>query len=631
MHKWIPATALAALFVATAGCNSDSDNDDQPDNTPPPVTEAPPAEPATPASLALSLVGRYSSGVFDQSAAEIPAFDPVNSQIFIVNAQKGAVDVLDARDLANPALIRTLTVEDIAAGAVVNSVAYHDGMIAVAVEADTKTDNGFVALYDTTSFTLLDQVAVGAQPDMLTFTPDGKFVLVANEGEPSDDYSIDPEGSVSIVPVQNRALGSVITADFTAFNDQRQALTAAGVRIYGPGATVAQDIEPEYITVSPDSTTAWVALQENNALAQLDIVAGQITGVTPLGTKDHGDAANGIDASDEDGGIDIRSRPGVVGSYHPDSIAGYSVGGATYIVTANEGDARAWGEDNPLYWAGDASQGFVEEFRVKHLVHVDGFARRAGDALPPQLNALAAGALLNPQVFGYCEAVDGDPGACRDDGELGRLNISWVDGYRRDTNGEPVMFDASGTENPAGDRIMYDSLSSYGARSFSIWDANGDLVWDSADHFERYLASADCKVGSQRDIPCNAYFNSGHDEGDALDSRSDAKGPEPEGITIGVLGEKTFAFIGLERMGSIMVYDISNPQAPSFVDYFNTREEWISDPSANLSAAGDLGPEGLVFVPSDQSPSGEPLLIVGNEVSGTTAIYQINSLANPAE
>jgi hypothetical protein len=176
---------------------------------------------------------------------------------------------------------------------------------------------------------------------------------------------------------------------------------------------------------------------------------------------------------------------------------------------------------------------------------------------------------------------------------------------------------------------MYDKLYSYGARSFSIWDENGKQIWDSGAEFEKFLASDDCKLGSKRNIPCANYFNSGHDEGNAKDSRSDAKGPEPEGVTIGSIGAKTFAFIGLERMGGVLVYDITNPTAPFRVDYLNPRDEWEKEPedeaaAGKLAAIGDLGPEGLVFVPAAQSPNGKPLLIVGNEVSGTTAVMQLN-------
>ncbi|MGX1201289.1 choice-of-anchor I family protein [Marinobacter sp. MBR-105] len=603
--------ALAVSTVLVSGCNS-SDNDDDP------------APEAQVTGLKLEFAGRYSTGQFDESAAEITAFDAASRRAFVVNALSGAVDVLDMSDPANPAKIDTLTVADIAADAVVNSVAVANGLVAVAVESNPKTDAGYVAVFGAADLQLRDSILVGAQPDMVTFTPDGRYVLAANEGEPSDDYQIDPEGSISVVDVSNPASLTVRTADFLAFNSQESALKASGVRIYGPGATVAQDLEPEYITVSADSRTAWVSLQENNALAKLDIDTATVTDILPLGFKDYGVEGQGIDASDDDGVINIQAWPGVVGIYHPDAITSYDVDGATYIVTANEGDARAWGEDNADYWNGDSSKGFVEELRVKHLVHPDGFARRVGDDMPPQLTALAEGALLNPEVFEYCGATAGAANACRDDDQLGRLNISWVQGYRVAENGDPVMFNASGAEDPDGTLLMYDTLYSYGARSLAIWNEDGELVWDSGDAIEQFLASDECRLGTDRSIPCSEHFNSAHDEGMAFDSRSDAKGPEPEAVTVATFGNKTFAFLGLERMGGILVYDVTDPASPVQVDYLNTRDDWTTvDTASVLETAGDLGVESITVVSSDDSPSGEPLLITGNEVSGTTAIYRV--------
>ena len=617
MKKWMMAATSAALLATLAGCKSSSSDDN----------DAP--EVVTPDSITLNYLGRYSANIFGASAAEIPAFDPVNQRIFIVNAQKGAVDVLNAADPANPVLLQELTVESITEGAVVNSIAYKGGYLAVAVEAPTKTDNGWVALFDATSLEMLGYEQVGAQPDMVTFTPDGEYVLTANEGEPSTDYQIDPVGSISILGVSEGQLVDVRTAGFSAFNTQADTLRSAGVRIYGPDASVEQDLEPEYIAISSDSSTAWVSLQENNALAKVDIATATVTDILPLGYKDHGTAGNGLDVSDSDDAINIDTWPGVLGMYQPDSIAAYEVDGETLLVTANEGDSRAWGEDDQAYWDGDASKGFVEEFRVKHLVHVSGFDRRAGDDLPPQLRDLAAGALLNPTTFAYCGATAADPGDCRADENLGRLTVAWTDGYRKDANGDPVLFDASGNQNLAGDRLMYDNLYAYGARSFSIRDSEGQLVWDSGDQLEQYFASDACMLGANRNIPCTDYFNATHDEGDTFDNRSDNKGPEPEGVTVGQLGNKTFAFIGLERIGGVMAWDITDPTAPVLVDYLNTREDWTTaDPSTVLATAGDLGPEGLVFIAPEDSPNGEALLVIGNEVSGTTAVYQINQIVN---
>lgn len=589
----------------------------------------------TPSGVQLNLLGRHSTGQFDESAAEIPAYHAGSQRLFVVNANKGALDILSLADPANPTLEDTLITGDISAGSEVNSVAVHGELVAVAVQAGSKTDNGYLALYDANTLERISFVPVGSLPDMVAFTPDGRYVLTANEGEPNDDYSIDPEGSISVIEISDPANPVETRAGFAAFNDKEADLKAAGVRIYGPGANVARDLEPEYIAISADGATAWVTLQENNALAKLDIASATVTDILPLGEKDLSVDGNGIDASDEDGKIDIRTFDGVVSLYQPDAIHAYSVGGSTYLVTANEGDARAWGEDTDAYWgtegpscAGDPSLGFVEELRVKHLVHANGFDRRCGDDLPPQLRALGAGGLLDPDTFGYCGASAGDPGDCREDEELGRLNITWTEGYRTDGNGDPILFTDAGVEDAInGDRLMYDKLYAYGGRSFSIWNEDGELVFDSGDAIERFLAGDECMLGTARNIPCKDYFNSGHDEGDAFDSRSDAKGPEPEGLTVGTLGDRTFLFLGLERMGGILVYDISDPTAPRHVDYLNTRDDWTTDdPGSVLAAAGDLGPEGLVFIPAADAPGESPLLVVGHEVSGTTTIYEVQSL-----
>ncbi|WP_049722643.1 choice-of-anchor I family protein [Gilvimarinus polysaccharolyticus] len=611
MRKRFPYILAACSTLAMVGCGSDDDN-----NIDTPVVE-------TPVSVSLEFAGRYSAGQFDESAAEIPAYDAASQRLFVVNAEKGMLDVLDMSSPANPSLIDTIEAGSVLAGGEVNSVAVKDGVVAVAIEADIKTDSGAVALYHADDLSMISSVMVGAQPDMLIFTPDGNYVLAANEGEPNDDYSIDPEGSVAIIDISDMANPSASLADFVAFNAQADVLRADGVRIYGPNASVAQDLEPEYIAVSSDSETAWVVLQENNAIARIDITSASVQQIISLGYKDHSVTGNGFDASDE-GPVEINAWPGVRGLYLPDAMAAYEVNGMTYLVTANEGDARAWGEDNDDYWAGDASKGFVEEFRVKHLVHKDGFDRRAGDDLPPQLRTLAAGALLNPTTFSYCGATAGDPGDCRDDEMLGRLNITWTEGYRKNADGSPVMFDAAGNESTDGDRLMYDNLYSYGARSFTIWDDEGQQVWDSGDAIEQFLASDACMLSATRDIPCKDFFNSAHDEGSSLDSRSDAKGPEPEGLAIGGIGEKTFVFVGLERMGGVLVYDISNPDAPVFQDYLNTREDWVTeDAETVLASVGDLGPEGLVFISPEDSPTNDALVVVGNEVSGSTAVYTV--------
>lgn len=592
---------MSLLAVGMVACDNDERNTDA-------VIEQ------TPNSIELAHIGRTESRGFGASAAEIPAYDAASKRLFVVNAKEGVVDIFDLRQPEQPKLLGSLDAKAYLPDSEVNSVAVQNGIVALAVQAKAKTDVGIVALFNAKDGSFISQAVVGALPDMLTFSRDGKTLLVANEGEPSDDYQIDPEGSISIIDLMNIKAPIVRTADFKAFNGEEADLRAQGVRIYGPNATAAQDFEPEYITLSKDDKTAWVALQENNALAKVDVANAKVLKIYPLGYKDHGSAGHGLDVSDADGvdgagAIKIQTWSNVRGLYMPDAIASYEINGKTYIVTANEGDARAWGESNPAYFNLDSATGFIEEWRVKHLVHKNGFDRRIGDDLPAHLRLLAKGAELNPTNFAYCGAVEGDAKECREDHMLGRLNITWTEGYQKNSDGSPKL-------NARGN-LVYDHLYSYGTRSVSIWTENAgqsglDLVWDSGDQFEQHIAQYHPEI-----------FNFNHEEA-GLDNRSDNKGPEPEGVTLGQIGQKTFAFIGLERVGGVMVYDVSTPLQPIFVQYINSRELTATTEQIEAGQAGDLGPEGLVFIAAKDSPNGKPLLAVGNEVSGTTAIFQLN-------
>ncbi|MEJ5869046.1 choice-of-anchor I family protein [Pseudokineococcus sp. 5B2Z-1] len=548
------------------------------------------------AEVHLSVLGRYSSGAFAQSAAEIVAHDPGTHRVFVVNALNGRLDVLDASDPAAPVLETTVA---FAAGEVPNSVDVRDdGLVAVAVEAPRKTDRGRLVLLDGRAEQprQVGSVRVGALPDMVTWTPDGRTALVANEGEPAapgDDgfedaperpgYAADPVGSVSVVDVVarggdlDRLRVRTRTAGFERFEGRRDELVAAGLRLTGPDAAslrLARNLEPEYVTVADDGRTAWVALQENNALARLDVVRGRITDVLPLERVDHSRAGHGIDPSDRDGVADVRPVP-VTGLQMPDGIASYTAAdGETYVVTANEGDSRAWGDEDTWRETG----GFSDEARAKDL---------GEDGLPPLCATSPAAGRLG-------------------DADLGRLTISWPDG-------------------PSADGSCVQDLHAFGSRSVSVLDADGRTMWDSGDQLERLVAEA---------LP--EGFNSDHEEAD-FDGRSDNKGPEPEGVTVGRVTtasgkERVYAFVGLERVGGVVVGDVTDPRDVRFVQYLNPRDFTVDtevddddQPPAGWEAAGDLGPEGLAFVAAEDSPlPGVPLLVVGNEVSGTTTLLRLD-------
>ena len=278
-----------------------------------------------------------------ETAGEITAYDSETHLLFTVNNSTGVtIDITDISDPANLELVGTINLATY--GGNVNSVAVSKGLLAAAVEGNAKTDNGKIIVFDTEELAVdedaepVAQVTVGAQPDMVTFTPDGKFILTANEGEPSDDYTIDPLGTISIITVSGF---TATTINFTGFNAQEATLEANGFRVFGPNASLDEDVEPEYITVSKDSKTAWVSLQENNAIASINLTSKTITAIHPLGFKDWNAAGNMLDPSNSDGGV-TRVNAKVLGMYQPDAIASFRIGSTDYIVSANEGDVREW-------------------------------------------------------------------------------------------------------------------------------------------------------------------------------------------------------------------------------------------------------------------------------------------------
>jgi 2',3'-cyclic-nucleotide 2'-phosphodiesterase / 3'-nucleotidase / 5'-nucleotidase len=513
------------------------------------------------------------AGTIKLDGAEISDFDPKTKRLFTTGevAGKPVLQITDISDPTKPTKIGNIDLSSFGAG--IQSVAVRKGtgnnnsIIAVAISAATSTDPGKVVFFDANvsiaNPTALSQVTVGALPDMLTFTPDGKKVLVANEGEPNETYTVDPEGSISIIDVSGNIAAldntKVSTASFTAFNAQAASLKQQGVRLFGKLAdgtpsSLAQDLEPEYIAVSPDGNRAFVTLQESNALAVLDIATSTILSVLPLGFKDHSLAGNGFDASDRDNIVgNIITRP-VLGMYQPDAISSFQVAGKTYYITANEGDSRIRPTADGVLPAPNNTEGriFNEEVRIGS-------------------NAV----VLDPTVFPNAAAL-------KNNASLGRLKITNTIG---DTDGD-------------GD---YDKLYTFGARSFSIWDDTGKLVFDSGDQLEQI---------TKTQTP--TLFNANNGLAADVDTRSDDKGPEPEAATIGYVSGKPYAFIGLERAGGgVMVYDLSNPTAPQFVQYIRTE--------------GDISPEGLKFIAASDSPNGKPMIAVSNEVSNTATLYEIDA------
>ena len=286
------------------------------------------------------------SGICRAGLAQIGAYDFRSRRLFVTNNADNALDILDLRQPAHPTLLKRVRVADLTHSANFEppGVAAAFGLVALAVEAiDPVSAEGQVLLLDQDG-KRLRAFAVGSGPERLAFSPNGRFIAVAVQGEQDTANGVDPAGGIAVIDLGHGIQRATVRfADFAKFKSAP--LVARGVRI-GPDPgdpaklqPAALDLEPHSITVAPDSRTAYAALQLNNAIAVVDLRTATVTAVLPLGLKNHDRAGNGLDASSEDGKINIRRWP-LWGAYLPDGIAAFSAHGRTLLATANEGDTR---------------------------------------------------------------------------------------------------------------------------------------------------------------------------------------------------------------------------------------------------------------------------------------------------
>lgn len=501
--KKVSLSLLAALFLMTS-CNNDENSNNEEQEVV--VNE----NPAT-----FKEIGSITIG--GEAAAEISAYCEKTKRLFTVNnSGTNQIDIIDLADPTKPVKIGKIDLSAYEGAS--NSVSVFDGKLAVALESTVnKQGNGKVVIFNTSDYSLIKQVTVGALPDMITFSPDGKYIMTANEGEPNTDYSQDPNGTISIIETTNY---TVTTLDFSSFASQAETLKKDGFRVSKFAKSFAQDIEPEYITISDDSKTAWVTLQENNGVAKVDLTSKTITAIYPLGLKDFNTADNAIDVSDSDSKIAFNPWK-VKGMYMPDAISHFSANNVPYFVTANEGDAREY-------------NAYTDIKRMKNMT-------------------------LDATVFP-------DAANLKLDANLGRLNLVADMG---DTDGDGDL----------------DEMVSFGARSFSIWNGNtGKIVYDSKNDVDKKT----------------------NELGTYDDKRSDDKGSEPEAVYVAKMGSQNILFVGLERSDAFMTYDVTNPNAPQYLQTVKT---------------GDA-PEGILFIPASKSPTKRSLLVVSSEGDGSIKIYQ---------
>lgn len=509
--------------------------------------------------------------VFDAGSgaggAEISSYHKTSQQVYVTNGIENRIDVVSISDPENPTLVRSVSMAPYGDG--ITSVAAGKYVIAVAVtkratyaaDGTPSLHNGrLVVMYP--SGAIINDIDLGsAQPDSVTFTPDGMTALVAMEGEPicaldnfattvdeSLDYKFaaDPLGGVAVVDLSNPRSAVSKLAQFSGFrtSDFRK----AGLVISKTSTSAKFDFEPEFVSAASNDV-AYVTIQEANGIAQLDVKNAKFTRIFSAGTTDLSETA--FDLSDKDKGVGPQKFNNAYALAMPDAIAAYTSGGDNYFVTANEGDDRA-------DWSCFAA---IDDARVKDLE-------------------------VDTSVITDWETIKADD-------KLGRAKVN------------PNIGDSNGDG-------LYEKIFLLSNRSFSIYK-NNKRIYDSKDLIEQLQIEKFGldNINGQWDTETGEYLPQ---------NRADDKGAEAEGVAVGMVGDRRVAVIGMERMSALLFVDITTPTAPTVISW----EQVLPLETVDPKQSGLMwSPEGIYFIDAADSPNGKPLVITSYEVSGTVSIHQI--------
>jgi len=515
--------------------------------------------------IKLSRLGTFRDGIHRGKGSEILQHDPLTQVLVSINGGERndcnhpsklcpSLDFISIRDPRNPVLVKRIDLkndyDDLpnSQGATPTSVAVRDGLIALTMRPENKFAGPGKVVFLNVRGDRINEVQVGNAPDMITFSPDGHYVVTADVGEWEEEVTLPDSSmllrtSISVVNVGDKGLGA--SAKIIGFEEL---IDRSEIRY-------SFYTSPEYVAFDKSGETLFVNLQTNNAIAVMNFETLQWKDVFSLGLKDHSKKENALDPSDRDGVINIRTIKGLFGMYQPDGFTTFEHNDQTFLMTANEGD--------------DINR--TERVRAADLI-------------------------LDPKAFPNAAELQMPE-------NLGRLRVSKIEG------------------DPDGDGDQ-DWIQAYGTRSFSIYNANGKQVWDSGDQLARLFEAAGEPF---------VVFNTG-DDTNQFEDRSDDGGAEPENVTIGEVDGRRYAFGILSRPGGVVIYDIQNPQQPKFQQYINHRDFTLdaktlcqrNEPESETCAEiGDLGPESVIFIKSEDSPIGQPLVVTGNETSSSATVYLV--------
>ena len=526
-------------------------------------------------TLDMTQIARYTSGQYnvDGGVMEIVAYNAGNGFAYAVNGQSGKLAAISLGSLEVGAAVSVLTASEIDVRALVEAkdtkfrygdmtsvaVSPDQSTLAVALQAEGYADAGRVAIFTCGadgSLTLKGLVETGIQPDMVTFASDS-IVLTADEGEPREGYGegiIDPKGSVTVVDTAAMT-GTVV--GFDSFDGKRDELTKGGV-VLKKGTAPSVDLEPEYIAVSGGK--AYVTLQEANAVAVLDLASKSFDGVWSIGFEDH--SKTPVDLDKKDDVYAPKTYEGLLGIRMPDAVAACTIGGETYLITANEGDSREWGDE-------DAGTAYLNE---DERDFGDGEASPAG-AITAEGSALEGKVVFfdaqdydgleedKDYLFGgrsatiFRVAEDGLEQVFTTGDSFEALTAAYLPDNYNCSNDNAVLDDRSGKKGPEPESVTLGQVDGRTYAFVALERTGGIMVFDMTDPAQTTFVN---------------YINTR--DFDAI----------VEGSEVYEDGEL---------------------------------DKWVT--------GGDVAPEGLAFVDAAASPTGQALLLAACEVSGTVAVYQV--------
>ena len=537
-----------------------------------PIAFSLPAQ-ADPANFDIELLATIDSGS-GEGGAEIPTFHFRSERLFTTNGAENRIDVYDLSDPADPEFMKSVSLDEYGDG--ITSVAAGRKSIVAAVEVDptfasdgTPTVNsGVLVVMDTDGDVVSSIELDGVLPDSVTFAKDETTALVAIEAEP-------------VCAADNPATADVDeSADFSLANDPEGQVVI--VDLSDPANPTKKNVDFSGFTAAEAAAAGLVVSTVQTDFAK-DVEPEYVAAIDNNTAYATLQEANGIAE------IDLNTAT------------------VTQIFSAGQVDRAVVGLDASNRDDDDNLETFDNVVGLNQpdtiatfAIHMDNYFITANEGDAREYDCIddddrAADLTLDPTAFPTAADLQLDE-------NLGRAK---VDSNFGDTDGD-------------GD---YDQIGLRGGRSMTIFK-NGELLFDTEE-----LIATEMKKIVGDDILMNGQFEiDGENVVYDASSRADDKGGEPEGVAIGTTGERRVAVLGLERFSALLFFDITDPAAPTLISW----EQMQPIADTPLSESKAWSPEGIVFVPSWQSPNGKPLVITSYEMSGTLSIHQITETSAAA-